>query len=299
MAILDSSEEITQNEGETDSPDKLCNVSEQQHSTLDVPQTTPISHFSSDIHVNGFATITPDHITNFSLPPPDTLISGDKQPGYTRGALQLAAVPLSEISSSSSDQHQQNQYLNQQLPSQSPSGPPSTLSSPTATSLTDSYWEAGSPSPSRSASQPASRAGSVSVGGKVAAPPAVHIPSWRERRGSKADPPPAPARKLSSASVHSDKGDGTSYKFNLKDLLANGPKLSRKSSQKSVSSRKSESEAGEGKARSTAGDSAVSLTEKYGVCQKVAIGKGATSVVRLAHKWDRTEEKLYAIKVSH
>jgi hypothetical protein len=29
----------------------------------------------------------------------------------------------------------------------------------------------------------------------------------------------------------------------------------------------------------------------------VAIGKGATSVVRLAHKWDRSEEKLYAIKV--
>jgi len=33
------------------------------------------------------------------------------------------------------------------------------------------------------------------------------------------------------------------------------------------------------------------------VCQKVAIGKGATSVVRLAHKWDRSEEKLYAVKV--
>ncbi|KAG5724092.1 Serine/threonine-protein kinase hal4 [Termitomyces sp. T112] len=29
---------------------------------------------------------------------------------------------------------------------------------------------------------------------------------------------------------------------------------------------------------------------------KVAVGKGATSVVRLAHKWDRTEEKLYAVK---
>ncbi|EGO19434.1 hypothetical protein SERLADRAFT_335756, partial [Serpula lacrymans var. lacrymans S7.9] len=42
--------------------------------------------------------------------------------------------------------------------------------------------------------------------------------------------------------------------------------------------------------------STVSLTQKYGVCQKVAIGKGATSVVRLAHKWDRSEEKLYAVK---
>ena len=40
-----------------------------------------------------------------------------------------------------------------------------------------------------------------------------------------------------------------------------------------------------------------SLLKKYGVCEKVAIGKGATSVVRLAHKWDRSEEKLYAVKV--
>ena len=41
----------------------------------------------------------------------------------------------------------------------------------------------------------------------------------------------------------------------------------------------------------------MSLLKKYGVCEKVAIGKGATSVVRLAHKWDRSEEKLYAVKV--
>lgn len=37
--------------------------------------------------------------------------------------------------------------------------------------------------------------------------------------------------------------------------------------------------------------------KKYGTCERVAIGKGATSVVRLAHKWDRSEEKLYAVKV--
>ncbi len=43
----------------------------------------------------------------------------------------------------------------------------------------------------------------------------------------------------------------------------------------------------------------MSLLKKYGVCEKVAIGKGATSVVRLAHKWDRSEEKLYAVKVSN
>lgn len=60
------------------------------------------------------------------------------------------------------------------------------------------------------------------------------------------------------------------------------------------SSKKSDSDRG---GRSTAGESTVSLLKKYGVCEKVAIGKGATSVVRLAHKWDRSEEKLYAVKV--
>jgi hypothetical protein len=49
---------------------------------------------------------------------------------------------------------------------------------------------------------------------------------------------------------------------------------------------------------SVGGESAGSLSQKYGVCAKVAIGKGATSVVRLAHKWDRSEgEKVYAVKV--
>ena len=118
----------------------------------------------------------------------------------------------------------------------------------------------------------------------------------RERGGSRhQDQLPTPSRSK-PASIHSDKGD--SHKFNLKDLLSSGPKLGRRSSQRSTSSRRSDSDAGDGRAKSTAGDSAVSLTQKYGVCQKVAIGKGATSVVRLAHKWDRTEEKLYAIKVS-
>ncbi|KZT52168.1 Pkinase-domain-containing protein [Calocera cornea HHB12733] len=80
--------------------------------------------------------------------------------------------------------------------------------------------------------------------------------------------------------------------------MGGGPKLSRRASQ---SSRKSDSERGD---RSTYGppgpvglsnDSVASLTKKYGYCEKVAIGKGATSVVRLAHKWERgSEEKLYA-----
>jgi protein-serine/threonine kinase len=103
--------------------------------------------------------------------------------------------------------------------------------------------------------------------------------------------------------------------------LSSGPKLSRKnsaSSKKSVSSgggggvvagimgigggSKSASKGGSTKGSkagsakgSTAGDSA--LESKYGIYGKMAVGKGATSVVRLAHKWDRTEEKLYAVKV--
>jgi len=98
--------------------------------------------------------------------------------------------------------------------------------------------------------------------------------------------------KVKAPSVHSD---GGGHKFTLKDLLASGPKVARKSSQRSVgSSKKSDSDGGGGK--SVGGDSAASLTQKYGVCQKMAIGKGATSVVRLAHKWDRSEEKLYAVK---
>ena len=43
-------------------------------------------------------------------------------------------------------------------------------------------------------------------------------------------------------------------------------------------------------------NASTSLAQKYGICEKVAIGKGATAVVKLAHKWDRSTEKLYAVK---
>jgi len=39
------------------------------------------------------------------------------------------------------------------------------------------------------------------------------------------------------------------------------------------------------------------LIKKYGVCEKGCIGKGATAVVRLAHKFDKSDcEKTYAVK---
>ncbi|KZT08979.1 Pkinase-domain-containing protein [Laetiporus sulphureus 93-53] len=116
-------------------------------------------------------------------------------------------------------------------------------------------------------------------------------------RPAKASSTKAPSLKASSVSSrHSQQSESDTggQKFSLKDLLNSGPKLARKSSARSTgSSRKSDSDRG---GKSSTGESTVSLLKKYGVCQKIAIGKGATSVVRLAHKWDRSEEKLYAVK---
>ncbi|KAF9006800.1 Pkinase-domain-containing protein, partial [Hymenopellis radicata] len=140
--------------------------------------------------------------------------------------------------------------------------------------------------------RPPSRAPSMSAGtsgGKISS--LAPTPKASVQNGAK--PPSSPPSKPPSVT------DGGGHKFNLKDLLGSGPKLSRKSSQRSTSSRRSDGGESDGERRgprSTAGDSATSLTQKYGVCQKLAIGKGATSVVRLAHKWDRSEERLYAVK---
>ena len=265
---------------------------------MQLSHLTTYSSSNTMTPMNGSAATSPKRNgspNNYPLPPPDSLLAGVKQPGLTRGALQqLAAVPLSNASSSSLDH--KKQLSMPQSPIHSPS--------PSATSPTDSSWEGASapPSrpPSRPSSQPASRAPSMSAGvsgGKLALPPPAFVPASRERRASKGSDVPFVTPGKKPGSVHSDKAEG-GHKFNLKDLLASGPKLNRKSSQRSTSSKRSDSDAGDGRARSTAGDSAVSLTQKYGVCQKLAIGKGATSVVRLAHKWDRSEEKLYAIKVS-
>jgi protein-serine/threonine kinase len=298
MAIPESSGETSQPEGEGDGPDKPPHgdLSRQFQVSMQLSHTSNSSSSKTITPtINGHSAATPTIVPgSYPLPPPDSLLTGVKQPGYTRGALEkLASIPLSTVSSGSSDQASAHK--------RHPSAPQSPVHSPSATSPTDSFWDGPSapPSrgPSRPPSQPPSRAPSMSAGvsgNKVAAPPAA---AGRERRASKASEAPVVTPSKKPASVHSDKGDGVSHKFNLKDLLANGPKLNRKSSQRSTSSKKSDSDAGDGRAKSIGGDSAVSLTQKYGVCQKIAIGKGATSVVRLAHKWDRSEEKLYAIKV--
>lgn len=155
---------------------------------------------------------------------------------------------------------------------------PSTGLSPSAS---DSEW-----GPSPPSTRPPSRAVSVSHG--EPAPKDATTDTSSQQTMRPAVPPSAPPSRASSIkSLRSSDGEG---KFTLKELLAATPKLGRRSSQRSSggSSKKSDSD------RS---DSATSLAKKYGVCERVAIGKGATSVVRLAHKWDRTEEKLYAVKV--
>ena len=183
-----------------------------------------------------------------------------------------------------------------------------------SSSTTGSASPASSESPSPSeceswsvpSTQPPSRAASMSAGvsGGKLIPPVAPM----SKAAPKKDPPPPTAPRISPTtsagedkvsrkgppSVHSDSGG---QKFTLKDLLGSAPKLVRKSSARSTaSSKKSDSDRG---GRSEAGASTISLLKKYGVCEKVAIGKGATSVVRLAHKWDRTEEqeRLYAVKV--
>jgi len=164
-------------------------------------------------------------------------------------------------------------------------------SSPSTTSLSSSDHESWSPPSSRAPSRPSSRAPSFNAGkfsGLLS--PKKHAPVTPQPAG--VEPSSSTPRSKGPSSVHSD----SAPKFTLKDLLGTAPKLGRRSSVRSTgSSKKSESDGG---AKSVA-DSTASLLKKYGVCENAAIGKGATSVVRLVHKWDRSEEKIYAVKVSN
>ncbi|KAJ2926893.1 hypothetical protein H1R20_g10225, partial [Candolleomyces eurysporus] len=301
MSESTSTADAPQTEGEgpdnSDKPPQMNGLSKRFKQTLNLDAAnkklaptalTPRS-------VNG-TTSMPENVDHFPLPPPDSLIKGEKQPGLTRAALEMLAGPAENGSSSTSHKPTSPNLAKLSSGAMPLHDTPSPIPSPVVASPTESYYGGdNSAPPSRPPSKPASRAPSMSAGvsgNKIL--PTSPGPAGRERRGSKPEVPVTPVRPGKPASIHSDKGDG--HKFTLKDLLSSGPKLSRKSSQRSTSSRRSDSDAGEGRARSTAGDSQASLSQKYGVCQKVAIGKGATSVVRLAHKWDRTEEKLYAVK---
>ncbi|KAI0321445.1 kinase-like domain-containing protein [Amylostereum chailletii] len=236
--------------------------------------------------INGHHIPQPTHKASVPLPPPDHN-SHPKQPGPTRHDLaHLVLTPATKQSSISTTASTTPSPVNTpssesgswsvpstRPPSRPPSAPPS---------------QPPSQAPSRAPSMSGPRPDATTLRPGPPHPPTSKVPPSNK----KAPPPSSPERPSRSrrSSVNSDGGG----KFTLRDLLGNaGPKLSRKSSARSTaSSKKSDSEGG----RSVAGESTTSLLKKYGICERVAIGKGATSVVRLAHKWDRTEEKLYAVK---
>ncbi|KAG5643005.1 hypothetical protein DXG03_001784 [Asterophora parasitica] len=280
MAMLDSSEETTLTEGDgTDGPDQpphgkttITNLSNHFKAALNMSHNGPASPSKATM-------ASSKQISTVPLPPPEAG-TFDKQPGHTRGSLQMLSTS--------------------NAPDKKTVSNPSSCSSPTAS---ESDWGGHSSPPTRPSSRPPSQPPSQ----RPSRAPSVSsvMSPFLNKDGKKATPPSStsattvtPSRPAKPASVHSN--SGVSHKFNLKDLLGSTPKMNRKASQRSASSKRSDSDAGsdggKGRAKSTAGDSNVSLAQKYGVCGKVAIGKGATSVVRLAHKWDRAEEKLYAVK---
>jgi hypothetical protein len=223
--------------------------------------------------------------SHVALPPPEAG-SFLKEPGYTRQALKKLTMP-----SAAGDHAQQVSGSSMGCTT------PSTASS---SSPPESEWT--SPS-TRPPSQAASRAPSMSES-KAPAPPQPPLTKKKPENDVHANTAAITAANTAAATTTPAAAagrphkvpsitDSEKHKFNLKDLLGAGPKLARRSSARSTgSSRKSDSD---GK---SAGESVGSgFSQKYGVCQKVAIGKGATSVVRLAHKWDRSEERLYAVKV--
>lgn len=260
MAIADTSE-TSQAEGEgpdgSDKPPHETRKSQTTPSSQPKAKSTPQSPPNKIAIATGTPLMQYDS-TSVPLPSPEAG-AYPKEPGHTR--LALEKLSIGGLGGKPNDK----QSALHDSPSPSESG---TFSLPSTRP------------PSQAPSRANSRAPSFSAGfsgGKVATP---------AKKGTE-----PPASRPRAPSVNSTDG---SHKFNLKDLLSGGPKLSRRSSVKSNgSSKKSDSDNGD--AKSNAG-SQTSLSKKYGVCQKVAIGKGATSVVRLAHKWDRTEEKLYAVK---
>ncbi|WVQ81550.1 hypothetical protein IAT38_003674 [Cryptococcus sp. DSM 104549] len=192
--------------------------------------------------------------------------------------------------------------------------PPLTPQTPPANMSDSDVSRPPSRAPSRAASFRRQNSGGPAAGGDPHAAPPL------DRRGAATPPVPAPApvRRSSQRSAGSPSRKpatvtlngqpaivakkeevvaSSGAKFTLKDLVGLGEGKGRKASAAGGSAKGSDrgstrgSEAGGGDGGSTA-----SLLKKYGVCDRAAIGKGATAVVRLAHKWDRREEKLYAVK---
>ncbi|KAH8101492.1 Pkinase-domain-containing protein [Cristinia sonorae] len=260
--------------------DKFMNGIKNKHQTSS-KSSAPAATASRSRRSSGAANGNASAHASIPLPPPNN-DAYQKSPGHTKRDLEqlskstqlaLGGAPQDSSSSTTGSMTPSN--------SDSPSPPESEC------------WSVPSTQPP---SRAASRAPSFSTGksgGKVEPPKQTKKDSERTPTGHKISPTPSAggeSTRKGPPSVHSDAGG---QKFTLKDLLG-APKLVRRSSARSTgSSKKSDSERG---GRSVGGETTASLLKKYGVCEKVAIGKGATSVVRLAHKWDRTEEKLYAVK---
>ena len=118
----------------------------------------------------------------------------------------------------------------------------------------------------------------------------------------------AAALKDVDAKAHSEKPKAAGPGTTLRDMIMNAPKISRRGSNashrsegsasgNSAQSSKSGAQKDKKSAKgSNSGGEVASLMKKYGTCERMCIGKGATAVVRIAHKWDKSEEKVYAIK---
>ncbi|KAJ6463023.1 kinase-like domain-containing protein [Mycena vitilis] len=240
--------------------------------------------------------------TSIPLPPPEAS-AHDKQPGTTRQDLLDRARTTPSSDDSTTPTNANTNGKPKAVPPPLPLAAPPPLSSSTAKSAPTSPVSATPPALPPTAVK---RAASTATASSFIPPsPATAPSSSAQAKGTSKSAPNTPKPPSRAASVISEAPSTAtkeSHKFTLKDLLASGPKLSRRSSGRSASSRHSADSKDKGgksggSVKSTGGDSAASLSKKYGVCQKVAIGKGATSVVRLAHKWDRSEgDKMFAVK---
>lgn len=113
--------------------------------------------------------------------------------------------------------------------------------------------------------------------------------------GSNGDASQSRPRAPSHGEKEKDNGMGAALNEFMRNKVSRKSSVTSKRSDDGRSDKGSEKDGHSGYGGSDAGKS--SLTKKYGVCEKIAIGKGATATVKLAHKWDRTTERLYAVKV--
>lgn len=266
-----------------------------QNASSDTTQTDAEATEGSDKPPTGIQK-KPSKPTNIALPPPEPF-SHPKDPRLPTPALEALVLPDNKVPTPPASVAKQRSIS-------SSSQTPSVTSSPTVSDSEGCWSLPSTRPPSAAPSRHPSMSKGVSGLFKTSSPTPTQTTAVNPKSpntNASAKGPGVDKDKLADAIQRSTSGKAPSvtsdhggHKFTLKDLLASAPKLSRRSSARSASSKKSDSEGGANK--SAAGDSTMSLSQKYGVCQKVAIGKGATSVVRLAHKWDRTQEKLYAIK---